>query len=190
MTSLIARILVGTPLCIDVTYLNALKSYATIIFISASILKLFPPALRPLIKYAIPYIRRIHQYNAISAGHVKRILSKEWGEQTTSAVMLINEMLPEELKKDYLFQGKGQLGLGAAGIHTTARLLTNCIYDLAAHPEWISVLREEIEKVGGVDPEWDMAKLGRLWKLDSFIREVLRLEGNGISTFPFTSISF
>lgn len=138
--------------------------------------------MRPFVQHVIPYIKHIHADNAIFAEVVEKILT-QGGEPATNAVVLINKMLPEELKKDYLFQGKGQLGLGAAGIHTTARLLTNCIYDLATHPEWISVLREEINSVGGMDPEWSIEKLGELWKLDSFIREVLRLEGNSLGMY-------
>jgi cytochrome P450 len=48
------------------------------------------------------------------------------------------------------------------------------LYDLAAYPEHIAPLREEIEGVIG-DGGWRKANIEKMWKLDSFIKESLRL---------------
>jgi hypothetical protein len=50
------------------------------------------------------------------------------------------------------------------------------VYFLAAHPEYVDPMREEIETV--VEEEgWTKAGLTRMRKVDSFIRESQRLTG-------------
>jgi cytochrome P450 len=70
-----------------------------------------------------------------------------------------------------------------AAIHTTTMANTAAIYDLAAHPEYIQPLRDEIEQVVNEDG-YDVGEEGfkklkkssmpKLWKLDSFLKESQR----------------
>ena len=68
-----------------------------------------------------------------------------------------------------------QLGLSMVAIHTTAMSLTTVVLDLAAHPEYIQPLREEIEAVikedGGAVQKMTLRKMR---KMDSFIKESFR----------------
>jgi hypothetical protein len=48
------------------------------------------------------------------------------------------------------------------------------LYNTISHPEYVAPLREEIESVISQDG-WSKAAVGRMWKLDSFIRETHRL---------------
>jgi hypothetical protein len=51
---------------------------------------------------------------------------------------------------------------------------THALYNLAAHPEYIAPLREEIEFL--VTSEgWEKSTLAKMRKLDSFLKESLRL---------------
>lgn len=61
-------------------------------------------------------------------------------------------------------------------------MLTQAIYNLAAYPEYIKGLREEIEPLVAREG-WERATVMKMWKLDSFIKESLRLSplGAGIS---------
>jgi cytochrome P450 len=70
-----------------------------------------------------------------------------------------------------------------AAIHTTTMAATAAIYDLAAHPEYIQPLREEIQQVideDGQDVDRDgfmklkKPSMPKLWKLDSFLKESQR----------------
>ena len=57
--------------------------------------------------------------------------------------------------------------------------ITHAIYHLAEHPEYLAPLREESEPI--IQEEgWTKAAMGRMWKLDSVMRESQRL--NGINT--------
>ena len=57
--------------------------------------------------------------------------------------------------------------------------LTHVVYDLAAHPELAIPLREEIEPIIAAEG-WTRAALGKMWKLDSLLRESQRFHGIGI----------
>jgi hypothetical protein len=54
----------------------------------------------------------------------------------------------------------------------TFQALTHVFYDLAAHPENITPLREEIEPLVTEDG-WSKASVAKMSKLDSFIKESL-----------------
>lgn len=50
---------------------------------------------------------------------------------------------------------------------------THALYHLAANPEYIDTLREEVDAVIA-EEGWSKTALGRMWRLDSFMRESLR----------------
>ncbi len=55
-----------------------------------------------------------------------------------------------------------------------SQTFTYVLYDLASHPEYAQLMREEVEAV--LRPEgWTHAAIGKLSKVDSFIKESLRL---------------
>lgn len=91
-------------------------------------------------------------------------------------------LLPDWEKKDMKYQAIQQLGIGAASIHTTSMLATNVIFDLAARPEYISELREEVQSVlEKYKGEWTIESMADLKKMDSFIKESQRLQPTVIS---------
>lgn len=55
--------------------------------------------------------------------------------------------------------------------------LTSALYDLTTYPEYILPMREEVEHVIA-EEGWSKASLARMHKLDSFLRESLRLTGS------------
>ncbi|KAJ6568724.1 cytochrome P450, partial [Mycena capillaripes] len=62
----------------------------------------------------------------------------------------------------------------AVSIHTTSMSLTSALYDLAAYPDHILPMREEAERVVAAQG-WTKAALGQMQKIDSFLRESMRL---------------
>jgi len=89
--------------------------------------------------------------------------------------------------------------LNLAAIHTTtlarkpsvahkdfclrfSQSVTHSIYDLAAHPEYLQPLRQEIEAV--IKEEgWSKAAVAKMTKLDSFIKETMRVASIGACTY-------
>lgn len=94
----------------------------------------------------------------------------------------IRVKLSEKEKKDYEYQAISQLAIGAASIHTTSQLMANVLFDLAARPEYVPELREEIKSVlEKHDGEWTIESMSELRKLDSFIKESQRYNPTVIS---------
>ncbi|KAF7548892.1 hypothetical protein G7Z17_g6765 [Cylindrodendrum hubeiense] len=79
---------------------------------------------------------------------------------------------------------KVQLGISFAAIHTTTLTATNVFYDLAALPELAVELREEAQQAladnGGV---FTGNALQSMKKLDSFLKETLRLHPASMASF-------
>ncbi|KAF4600637.1 hypothetical protein EYR38_005280 [Pleurotus pulmonarius] len=55
---------------------------------------------------------------------------------------------------------------------------TQALFQLAAHPEYLLPLREEVEAITN-EEGWTKAAMGKMLKIDSFIRESIRFEGLG-----------
>jgi ent-kaurene oxidase len=85
---------------------------------------------------------------------------------------------------------KRMLSLNMAAIHTTAITATNVLLDLFARPEWMEVLSEEIVEAIEGDGGIKTSTLPKLKKLDSFMRELRRLNTLGFctSSSPFLSM--
>lgn len=67
-----------------------------------------------------------------------------------------------------------QLTLSFVAIHTTADMLTQVMFDLAEHPEYIDPLRQEAVRVLG-EHGWRKTSLYGLKLMDSVLKEVQRL---------------
>ena len=71
--------------------------------------------------------------------------------------------------------------MNLAAVHTTTQSFTHALFHLASNPTWAHELREEIEEVVA-ECGWDKDALGKMRKLDSFLRESMRLNGLGSRT--------
>jgi len=67
-----------------------------------------------------------------------------------------------------------QLTLSFVAIHTTADMLTQVMFDLTEHPEYIQPLREEVINVLS-NHGWKKTSLYSMKLMDSFLKEVQRL---------------
>jgi cytochrome P450 len=80
---------------------------------------------------------------------------------------------------------KQQLGLIFAAVHTTSLTTTNTLYTLAVTPEYVEPLREEIRNAmaenGG---KITTRALQQMVKLDSYMKEVVRVYPPALSTSP------
>lgn len=65
---------------------------------------------------------------------------------------------------------KTQIDLGRAALFTTATTCFNVLYQLAKRPEYVEPIGHEINSIIG-GASMHRRDTGKLWKLDSFIRE-------------------
>ena len=86
------------------------------------------------------------------------------------------ERAPENLAQRTLI-------LSLSSIHTTALTMTQALYDLCAHPEFLEPIREELVNVLREDGGWQKQTLNRFRKLDSLIKESQRFNPVFLVTF-------
>ncbi|KAJ4308419.1 hypothetical protein N0V84_012116 [Fusarium piperis] len=161
----------------------------------AQIIKTWPPYLRPLAHWFLPN---------------RHVLSKQWNEAkevvrsslerkkagVTEATGRPPTLLDYEIEggagtsgRDLDKQVQNQLLLAVASIHTTSSSIIHCIYDLAARPQYVPELREEIKSVlEECNGTFTKEGLAKLHKLDSFMKESQRFNSPDLTTFQRISI--
>jgi hypothetical protein len=176
------RSFVGPTLARDEEWIALNVTYTRDAFQAASKIREWRPILRPLAKYFIPEIARIWENHAKATKILEPILKEkaisekqEYYEKPIDALQWFREALAGGKKDDFRFTTILTLALGAASIHTTSQMVTNIIFDLAARPEYIQILREELTgTLNASDGKWCQELLNKLQKMDSFMKESQR----------------
>ncbi|KAK8067076.1 hypothetical protein PG997_013823 [Apiospora hydei] len=195
MLRVIARlsgsIFVGSELSRTEEWMETSVTYAIHVFIAVVKLQFFPTWMRPIAKYLVSELGQSSRDLARGEAMLKPIIEERLQNeeldpgcsQPDDFTQWLIDSLPEDQKRDYGAQVKVQLALSAASIHTTSNAITDCFYDLAAHPEYQEILREEARQVLVEDGGWEKKdSMAKLQKLDSFMKESQRLAGN-VTTF-------
>ncbi|KAI1293275.1 cytochrome P450 [Xylaria venustula] len=186
------RVLVGSSACRDEQWLKLSINYTMDVFKTAFTVRLFPAWIRPIVAQFIPARYRIPQHLKTARRVLEPLIDKHadvsrrrrLGDNVDEEETLFNWMLDhgteEENEIDKLV--KRQAILTLASTHTTTLGLVSPIIDLCTHPEWIPILREEVEDVTrelgpiGSNPDINLKEwLQRLEKMDSFFIESHRV---------------
>lgn len=181
------RAFVGPELARSEEWMDTSTNFAIHAFIAVIKLQFFPPWLRPVAQYLVSELRQIQRDLAGGQAMLKPIINQRiqddeldpTREKPDDFLQWLLDALPREEKSDYYIHTQLQLVLGAAAIHQTANLVTDCIYDLATHQYFQKELREEAYEVLELDDGWIRKQsMSKLKKMDSFIKESQRLSGN------------
>ncbi|KAM0236630.1 hypothetical protein ACHAP5_009316 [Fusarium lateritium] len=190
-----ARVFQGTAASLDEEWLAASTGYVLACFDCIRALKQWHPWLRPLVYRFIPERAAIKDQWAKGRKRVMASMNerkKKGGNLEDPPTMLdhLSSGKNESLVDDVETQLLHQMTLIAVGTVTTFSSTTQAIYDLAAHPEYIPILRQEIESVPG-DQNGDFNKdsVMKMEKLDSFLKESQRLNSPDLTTFQRAAIA-
>lgn len=186
VSRLSGRAFVGTSLSRSEEWLNVSVSFAITAFIAVTKLQFFPPWIRPVAQYFVSELKTIRKDLAKAQAMLQPLIEERLhssdaseDEKPDDFIQWLSDALPEEERRNYFIQAKIQLLLSASSIHTTSNLTTDCIYDLAIHQEMQEILREEVVEVFAGEDAWERKdSIGRLKKMDSFIKESQRLSSN------------
>lgn len=153
-------------------------------------LKKWPAPLRPFVYRFVKgrghMMQRFGEGQALVAQTLQE-RKANGGKPLSSPETLLDYLYEDQLGPDDV-EGHtiAQINLCVAAIQSMAATVTQCLMDLATHPEYAPELLEEIqaiiEKNGGIV---DKRGLTGMWKLDSFIKETQRLNPpdlSGLST--------
>ncbi|KAK7462853.1 hypothetical protein VKT23_007429 [Stygiomarasmius scandens] len=178
------RVFVGVPLCRNPDWMDLNIRFAIDVAFSSLLLNLFPGFMRPSVaKWLSPASRTIKR----AVKHLgpviqeRRDKEEEYGGEWPGK--------PDDFLSWLMAQAQGYqrsiedltlrvISTNFASLHTTSMALSYGLYALAAHPEYLQPLREEIETVIS-DYGWNKVAMQKMRKLDSFLKESERLLGSG-----------
>ncbi|CDO73436.1 hypothetical protein BN946_scf185013.g71 [Trametes cinnabarina] len=180
-----SRVFVGMHACRNPDYLDLCINFTADIIRDRTLLLLFPKILKPLVSLcagrsahtvqrAIPILQPIIDERKRKMGQYR----EDWADKPNDMLQwIIDES--EVRNGTYTSIIERILLTNFAAIHTSSNSITHAIYHIAEHPEYLQPLREEIESI--VNEEgWTKTGLGKMWKLDSFLRESQRHNGINI----------
>ncbi|THG97981.1 hypothetical protein EW026_g4131 [Hermanssonia centrifuga] len=151
------RVFVGVPLCRDPGYLDLTVNFAV------------DSGVKYLGKMIAERTQNMEEYGA------------DWSERPNDLLQWLIETASKSGKLRASFIVRLMMIVNFAAIHTSSNSFLHALYHLAADPELMQPLREEIDAVIKEDG-WTKAAMGKMRKLDSFMRESQRVNGiNGVS---------
>ncbi|GAW00139.1 cytochrome p450 [Lentinula edodes] len=197
------RYFVGLPLCRDPDYINLNIEYTIDAFNGAKTLQRFPTVLKPSVlhdpssTFAEIFASIVRQFLTDvptclkrATKHIEPLIkerlqkevdfgSSDWPDKPNDLISWLLDEAKGERRKDIIYNIVSRVLLvNFAAIHTTSMTFTNALFYLAANPHLAQPLREEIESTVA-EFGWTKAAMGKMWKLDSFLKETTRLSGLG-----------
>ncbi|CCM06206.1 uncharacterized protein FIBRA_08450 [Fibroporia radiculosa] len=181
------RLFIGLPICRDPDYCALNKSFARDITACAKVFRITPKFLKPVVARLLPDVSK-----GIDRGvrHLEPIISKrlrmledlgdEWTDRPNDMLQWLIEAARGEERTVRALVIR-VLAVNLAALHTTAVSLTMALFYLAAFPQYIGPLRDEVENVVR-EHGWTKAGLDQMNMVDSFLREVMRASGMSTGT--------
>ncbi|KAK0724049.1 cytochrome P450 [Lasiosphaeris hirsuta] len=182
------RVFVGPELCRDEKYLDAAINYTIELINGRRAVDAIPPWKRPFVAPWLPEIRALEGRIKQADNFLRPIVEerKRLGKDEEPDDMLAWLMASEAKHgtTDSKRLAKLQLDISFAAIHTTSIATTNCFYQLAADPTLAPILRDEIRSVlAEHNGQMTAPALQAMKKLDSFIKEAMRLDPTSATSF-------
>ncbi|KAJ3876069.1 cytochrome P450 [Lentinula edodes] len=190
------RILVGSHLCRNEEYCKLASGFTNDVLSIGPVLKfLVPKFLRPLVGMAyrslFSHQKRMENLLIPLIKDRRRLRHDPVSDIPNDMLSWLMEASP--LHEEYSTESLSMrmLNVNFVALHTTTKTFTHAIYCLASQPQYISILREEVEQQldSGNTTTWTREALGRCVKLDSFLKETLRLHGLGAIWMPRLAVS-
>ncbi|KAK7678985.1 hypothetical protein QCA50_017928 [Cerrena zonata] len=181
------RVFVGLPKCRDPEYCALNIEFAVSVAKSAFFINMFPQFLRPLAARLLTNVPKNIESGVQHLGPIikqrlkmREQYGKDWeGKPNDLLMWFMDEAEGEEKAIRSLVLRI--LTVNFASIHTTSMSFTHALFRLAANPEFIQPLRDEVSQV--IKEEgWTRNALQRMRKVDSFLRESNRCHGLGSIT--------
>ncbi|KAL2161084.1 hypothetical protein VTH06DRAFT_8797 [Thermothelomyces fergusii] len=183
------RVFIGEELSRSEEYLDAAINYTVELNDARRAVDRLRAWQRPFLASRLPEVRKLDQRLAQADRFLRPIVAarRELQDSEKPDDMLQWVMNGQGKFRRYTTEelARLQLALSFAAIHTTSLTATNVFYNLAAYPHYAPVLRDEIRSVlAEHDGVFTSSALQAMKKLDSFIKETMRLYPAGFAGFP------
>ncbi|KAK1846297.1 cytochrome p450 [Colletotrichum chrysophilum] len=184
-----ARVFLSTEVSQNDDWIRYSTGYVLSTFDCIRKIKQWHPMLRPMVYWFLPERKEINSQWACAKKHVKKAMEARQHkgdslENPPSMLDLLSSGKNSHLATRMDDQVLYQMTLIAVGTVTTHASIVQAVYDLATYPEYIPILREEIQSVSrDHDGFFTKDAVMALKKLDSFMKESQRLSAGDLSTF-------
>ncbi|KAJ7902538.1 cytochrome P450 [Mycena olivaceomarginata] len=183
------RLFVGLPLCRELEYLQLNIDYAFAVFVRGLMINLLPGFVKPIfgpllstrkssLRHALKFLGPLIDERLAKENEHGR----DWPDRPNDLISWLLDFA-EGAERTTPALALRVLFVNMSAIHTSSTAIAAALYDLVVHPEYILSMREEVECVVA-EEGWTKAALGRMHKIDSFLRESQRLNNNGPITLP------
>ena len=187
------RVFIGPDHCRDETWIKIAVDYTLNVFAGQRAIKLLRPIWRPFVYRFLPEVKEILARREDARKFLVPIVQQRKAMQGGWGNNKPDDMMQWMLEKADAWNVKGddrqafqQLTLTMAAIHTTTMTVTQTLYDLAAMPEYVQPLRDELnEALAQSGGKFDKSVLSKLHLLDSFMKESQRYNPPGFSKHYF-----
>ncbi|KAH8655513.1 cytochrome P450 [Xylariales sp. PMI_506] len=174
------RIFIGPELGRKEEYLDAAINYTIEAMNVQKAVQTMRPWLRPFLANRLPEAKKLDQRIKAAEDFMTPVVKKRMelvnsDDQPDDMLQWLIKSLGKFPDKVSQNLPRVQLGISFAAIHTTVLTATNVFYSIAAVPDFIPELREEIEQaLKENDGIFTSNALQSMKKLDSFLKETLR----------------
>ncbi|VDC00309.1 unnamed protein product [Peniophora sp. CBMAI 1063] len=179
------RLFVGLPLCRNEEWIKLNIEFTLHAVIGAQILRLFPEFLKPIAGKLFTKVPSSHRKGFAlmkplieERQRMMTTYGDKWEDRPNDFLqwLMDHEDGQKQLPQDYC---RRLMSTNFAAIHTSSLNMTQALYHLASHTEWQKELREEVEEIVRANG-WSKASMGKMRKIDSFLREQQRYAGLGV----------
>ncbi|KAH0837779.1 cytochrome P450 [Lanmaoa asiatica] len=175
------RSFVGLPLCRDPDFMALIIQYTFYTVMGGLAIGFFPKFLKPL---AARSITNAPKSTRRGVGHLRPIIDErrkylneygnEWDEKPNDLLSWLIDVAGPDATAESLTNCV--LSTNLVALYTSSNAFTIALYNLAANPHYVQPLREEVEAI--VEKEgWSRTSLSKMRKVDSFLKESVRMEG-------------
>ncbi|KAJ7247865.1 cytochrome P450 [Mycena haematopus] len=174
--------------CRDPDYIKITTQYALDVSNDAARLHVTPSILRPIAAHLFGHLETATRAAMKHLGPILQYriemddkYGPHWPETDRPNDMiswLLDEARGHPKRRTVRTMTRTLLNINFGALHTTTQAILHAFYTLAANLEYVQPLREEIESVVRSEG-WTKAAMGKLVKLDSFLKESSRFVPGG-----------
>jgi cytochrome P450 len=185
---LIERTWVGLPLSREEAWIKATTSYMTDVAKAAGAIRPWSKLLRPFVAPFLSEVQSLKKNRDDVTEMMKPLIHAQFGSRQQQKPNIAGgelftwiiqrykgKVTPERIARD-------ELMATFSSLYTVTATLTQTLFDLATHPEYLNPLREELATILAEDAElMQKQSLLKLKKMDSFVKESQRMNPLGLS---------
>lgn len=157
--------------------------YTTEVFLASQKLNSIPSFIRPVAHWFVPECKRVRallkEAHKLIDPEVKRRMEelKKHGGPRRRVLDSVDWFVASSKANSKFDIAAAEISLAMASIHTTSTTIAYLLMDLLQNPEYAQDLRDECVAVMKETGVMDKSALFKMKKMDSFLRESMRLHG-------------